>query len=77
MPTMQSSHLNKIELRIHIERSAHMFNIPSDPWYNYLQPFRIALLKQIIKVQQQNDEKQQNEQQHEQKQSQENTIKHS
>lgn len=36
-----------------------MFNTPSDPWYNYMQPFRIALLKQIIKVQQQNDEKQQ------------------
>lgn len=29
-----------------------MFNIPSDPWYHYMQPFRIALLKQIIKAHQ-------------------------
>ena len=29
-----------------------MFNVPSDPWYTYLQPFRIALLKKMIKAQQ-------------------------
>jgi len=36
-----------------------MFNIPSDPWYNYMQPFRIALLKQIIKARQTDEKKQQ------------------
>ena len=30
-----------------------MFNSPSDPWYTYMQPFRIVLLKKMIKAQQQ------------------------
>jgi len=29
-----------------------MFNSPSDPWYTYMQPFRIVLLKKMIKAQQ-------------------------
>jgi hypothetical protein len=29
-----------------------MFNLPSDPWYTYMQPFRIVLLKKMIKAQQ-------------------------
>ena len=33
-----------------------MFNLPSDPWYHYMQPFRIALLKKMIKVQQQQEQ---------------------
>ena len=36
-----------------------MFNIPSDPWYNYMKPFRTVLLKKIIHSQQQSEEKQQ------------------
>ena len=51
--------INKIDLILSIERTAHMFNIPSDPWYNYMQPFRIALLKQIIKARQTDEKKQQ------------------
>lgn len=27
-----------------------MFNSRSDPWYNYMQPFRVAMLKHMIKV---------------------------
>ena len=30
-----------------------MFNIPSDPWYRYIQPFRNVLLKKMIKAQEQ------------------------
>jgi hypothetical protein len=29
-----------------------MFNSRSDPWYTYMQPFRIVLLKKMIKAQQ-------------------------
>jgi hypothetical protein len=29
-----------------------MFNLPSDPWYRYMQPFRTAFLKKMIKAQQ-------------------------
>jgi len=33
-----------------------MFDIPSDPWYNYMKPFRIAMLRQVIRAQQQQKE---------------------
>ena len=29
-----------------------MFNVPSDPWSTYMQPFRIVLLRKMIKAQQ-------------------------
>lgn len=29
-----------------------MFNSRSDPWYTYMQPFRIVFLKKMIKAQQ-------------------------
>ena len=28
-----------------------MFNLLSDPWYTYMQPFRIVFLKKMIKAQ--------------------------
>ena len=40
-----------------------MFNLPSDPWYSYMQPFRAAFLRKMIKAQQQ-AEKTQQEQTH-------------
>ena len=40
-----------------------MFNLPSDPWYTYMQPFRIVLLKKMIKAQQQASKAQQEAQQ--------------
>jgi hypothetical protein len=30
-----------------------MFNHSSDPWYTYMQPFRIVFLRKMIKAQQQ------------------------
>jgi hypothetical protein len=35
-----------------------MFNTVSDPWYAYMQPFRIVFLKKMIKAQQDSQAKQ-------------------
>jgi hypothetical protein len=35
-----------------------MFNTISDPWYAYMQPFRIVFLKKMIKAQQDSQAKQ-------------------
>jgi len=45
-----------------------MFNTPSDPWYTYMQPFRIMLLKKIIKVHQQAEQQQAEQEKAEQQQ---------
>ena len=45
-----------------------MFDIPSDPWYNYMQPFRIAMLRQVIRAQAQQQQEQQQQEQQQQEQ---------
>jgi hypothetical protein len=45
-----------------------MFNVPSDPWYTYMQPFRIVLLRKMIKAQQAQQAQQAHQQQAHQQQ---------
>lgn len=51
-----------------------MFNLPSDPWYTYMQPFRIVLLKKMIKAQQEAAKAQEAQQEKEKAQEKEEII---